>query len=59
MLTQAEVKALARIYNQSRDFCGNPLQAIREWEYENKELTFEDFIKVQTLANQLWEESKP
>lgn len=59
MTTRAEINALARIYNQSRDFCGNPRQAVRDWEDENHPITDEEYFTVMTLANQLWEESKP
>lgn len=54
-----ELRELARIYCQSRDFCGNPRQAIRDWEDENRPLTDEEYSNVLDAANLMWKESKP
>lgn len=58
-MTITEKRELVRIYNQSRDFCGNPRQAVREWENENRKLTHEEYVALLDAANLAWEESKP
>jgi hypothetical protein len=59
MITNEERRELVSVYNTSRDFCGNPRQAVRQWEAENRELTDEEYLEVLDAANLAWEESKP
>jgi hypothetical protein len=57
-VTPSELKELVRVYNNSRLFCGNPRQAVKDWEDENRKLTDEEYFDLIGFANLAWEDYK-
>jgi len=56
-MSPTEKRELINIYNLSRAFCGNPRQAVRDWEKENRLLKDGEYPDLLEAANLAWEEA--
>ncbi len=54
----AEIQEVAEAVIQARDFCGNEMAALIEWEKENRKLTVLEHKLVAEKVAEIWEESK-
>ena len=56
-LTYAQRRDLVNVYNNSRASCGDPRQAVRDWENDNRQLTDEEYFDLIGFANLAWDEA--
>lgn len=53
-----ELRDLVSILIQTRDFCGNEREALREWQLENRRLTEEERFDVAAEVSRRWREAQ-
>jgi hypothetical protein len=58
-MISAELEDAASVIVTTRDFCGNEVEALRDWEADHRVLSDQERFTVVERANQIWRASQP
>ena len=53
-----EIIEAAQVILNTRDFCGNEVEALREWQAENRKLTAGERVQVWQTVERKWRENQ-